>query len=168
MRQAKKYFKLFSIAVSALCIAAAVWGCSGSGSETAVSQSGTNKIEEGEFLEIPISAVTEKASFYTAEVEDTELEVIAIRDKAGTIRTALNTCQVCYDSGRGYYKQSGDYLICQNCGNKFTAEQVETESGGCNPWPIFETDKTVTEDYIRISYDFLNKSRKIFANRKAS
>lgn len=29
------------------------------------------------------------------------------------IRTAFNTCQVCYSSGKGYYVQSGNVLVCQ-------------------------------------------------------
>lgn len=60
-----------------------------------------------------------------------EMEVIAVKDSGGTVRTAFNTCQVCYSSGKGYYKQKGDKLVCQNCGNAFTMDQV------------------------RISYDFL-------------
>ena len=51
--------------------------------------------------------------------------VLAFKASDDTIRTALNTCQVCYDSGRGYYVQEGDKLICQNCGNQFEADQVE-------------------------------------------
>lgn len=84
-----------------------------------------------------------------------EMEVIAVKDSRGTVRTAFNTCQVCYSSGKGYYKQKGDKLVCQNCGNAFTMDQVGTIAGGCNPWPILENNETVTEDQVRISYDFL-------------
>lgn len=125
-------------------------------------------VEEGEALMIPAADVTTEASFFPVEVDGTRMEVIAVRDKDGNIRTAFNTCQICYGSGRGYYVQMGDVLVCQNCGNRFTVEQVEIESGGCNPWPIFEKDKTIEEDYIEISYDFLASSEKIFANWKVS
>lgn len=124
-------------------------------------------LSEGESLVIPTADVTTQASFYTVEVDGATMEIIAVRDSEGSIRTAFNTCQICYSSGRGYYVQRGDFLICQNCGNKFTVNQVEIESGGCNPWPIFEDDKTVTEDTIEISYEFLAASKKIFANWKA-
>ena len=96
------------------------------------------------------------------------MEVVAVKAQDGSIRTAFNTCQVCYESGRGYYKQDGDVLVCQNCGNRFPMDRVEVEAGGCNPWPIFDQNKTVTEDSITITSDFLNESRQIFANWKKS
>ena len=49
-----------------------------------------------------------------------------------------------YDSGRGYYVQSG----------------------GCNPWPIFPQSKTVTDDAVCIAYDELHRATEIFAGWK--
>lgn len=126
----------------------------------------TTVIAEGESLVISTSEVAEDAEFYPIEVDSTEMEIIAVRDSDGNIRTAFNTCQVCYGSGRGYYIQDGEYLVCQNCGNRFTADEVEVSAGGCNPYPIFEENKTVTEDSIEISYDFLKEAKEIFANWK--
>lgn len=136
--------------------------------EEEVENSTETVIAEGEALIIPIADVTEEASFYTVEVDGTQMEVIAVRDSDGNIRTAFNTCQVCYSSGRGYYEQQGDVLVCQNCGSQFAADQVEIESGGCNPWPIMEEDKIVTDDSVEISYDFLKASRDIFDNWKTT
>lgn len=124
------------------------------------------RIAEGGSLVIPISEITTNASFYPVEVDGTELEIIAVKDSDGYIRTAFNTCQICYDSGRGYYEQEGAYLVCQNCGNRFTMDDVETKSGGCNPWPIFAENKIINDDTIEISYDFLKESKEIFANWK--
>lgn len=124
------------------------------------------KIEKGDNLIIKVEDLSEDASFYPVEVDGTEMEVIAVKDAEGTIRTAFNTCQICYDSGNGYYKQEDDKLVCQNCGNAFTMDQVGNTSGGCNPWPILDDDKTVTDDEIQISYDFLKESSEIFANWK--
>ena len=126
----------------------------------------TEKIEKGDSLLIKTEDLSEDAEFYPVEVDGTEMEVIAVKDAKGTVRTAFNTCQICYDSGNGYYKQEGDKLVCQNCGNSFTMDQVGNTSGECNPWPILEDDKTVTDDEIQISYDFLKESSEIFANWK--
>lgn len=126
----------------------------------------TQVIAAGEYLVIPMSEISSTAAFYPIIVDGTEMEVFAIKAPDGTIRTAFNTCQMCYTSGAGYYVQEGKYLICQNCGSHFTAEQVEHQTGGCNPWPISEDNKTVTEDSIQISYDFLKKSSAIFTNWK--
>ncbi|MBU5481130.1 DUF2318 domain-containing protein [Blautia sp. MSJ-19] len=126
----------------------------------------TTKIEKGDSLVIKTDDLSEDAAFYPIEVDGTEMEVIAVKDAEGIIRTAFNTCQICYDSGNGYYKQEGDKLVCQNCGNSFTMDQVGETAGGCNPYPILDDDKTVTEDEIQISYDFLKESSDIFANWK--
>ena len=131
--------------------------------------SGTNttqKVASGESLTIPVKEISEKASFYPVEVDGTQMEVIAVKDSDGNIRTAFNTCQICYDSGKGYYKQEDDKLVCQNCGNSFTMDQVGESAGGCNPWPILEEDKTETDSEIKISYDFLKESSDIFSNWK--
>jgi uncharacterized membrane protein len=124
--------------------------------------------DAGADLIIPVSGISETATYYPVTVEGTDMEVIAVKAPDGSIRTAFNTCQICYDSGRGYYEQDGDELVCQNCGNRFKMNQVEVEFGGCNPWPIFSGDKAVTDETITISYDFLQESRQIFANWKRS
>ena len=129
---------------------------------------GAEAITAGNALVIPVSSVTEQAAFYPVEVDGTEMEVFAIRASDGTIRTAFNTCQSCYTSGKGYYSMQDEDLVCNNCGFHFSPDQVEVSSGGCNPWPIFEENKTVTEDSISISYEFLSQSRDIFANWKTA
>ncbi|HOJ48424.1 MAG TPA: DUF2318 domain-containing protein [Bacillota bacterium] len=117
-------------------------------------------------LVIPTGEITEKAKFYPVKVDGTKLEVIAVRASDGTIRTAFNTCQVCYSSGRGYYKQEGSFLVCQNCGNRFGTDDVEVTRGGCNPVPITAADKIVTDTDITIPKEFLAKAKAIFANWK--
>jgi hypothetical protein len=119
-------------------------------------------------LVIPIAELTEQASFYPVEVNGTQLEVIAVKAPDGTLRTAFNTCQVCYDSGQGYYKQEGNALVCQNCGSLFTMDRVEKAQGGCNPVPIYADYKTVDEENITISGAFLEEATVIFQNWKAS
>lgn len=141
-------------------------GNSNEGGDTDRENNGAVTIASGESLVIPTADITADASFYPVEVDGINMEVIAVKDSEGNIRTAFNTCQICYGSGRGYYVQSGNYLVCQNCGNRFSMDQVEIESGGCNPWPIFDKNKTVTADEISISYDFLVESQGIFANWK--
>ena len=117
-------------------------------------------------LVIQVSEVTENAIFYPVDIEGTRLEVLAVKAPDGTIRTAFNTCQVCYGSGRGFYKQQGTVLVCQNCGNRYRMSQVEIRSGGCNPVPIFPQYKTVTDTSITISKDFLKEAKQIFARWK--
>lgn len=112
-------------------------------------------IKKGGYLAIPIADLSQTASFYKADLDGTEIELVALKDSKGNLRTTFNACQVCYSSGKGYYVQDGNYLVCQNCGNSFTIDQVGIASGGCNPWPILDSDRTVTDDEIQISYDVL-------------
>lgn len=121
--------------------------------------------ENGDMV-IPIADITEKATFYSYDELDNTMEIIAVKANDGTIRTAFNTCQVCYSSGRGYYVQEGDELVCQNCGNRFAMDQVEVAKGGCNPVPIFEEQKEVNADTIKIKKDFFQEAEVIFENWK--
>jgi len=84
-------------------------------------------------LVISKSEVTEKAKFYPYNADGTRMEILAVRAGDGSIRTAFNTCQVCNGSPRAYFKQQGEFLVCQNCGNSFSMDMVEQERGGCNP-----------------------------------
>ncbi len=129
---------------------------------------GAQEIKSGESLVIELSDITETAKFYPISVDGITMEVLAVKAPDGTIRTAFNTCEICYGSGRGYYVQQGNALVCQNCGNQFKTSQVEIQSNGCNPWPIFDDSKTVTDESITISYDFLSDSTRVFSNWKVS
>ena len=122
--------------------------------ETADAAAGTD-------LVIPLAGITTDASFYAATVDGVDLEVIAVQ------APAFNTCQICYGSGRAYYVQDGNELVCQNCMNRFSMSDVEVVSGGCNPWPIFDQDKTVDETNITIPYTFLKQSVALFENWKS-
>ncbi|MDR3315527.1 MAG: DUF2318 domain-containing protein [Coriobacteriales bacterium] len=117
-------------------------------------------------LVIPTSEVSSVAHFYPVTVDGTQLEVLVVKAPDGTVRTAYNTCQVCYDSGAGYYLQQGNELVCQNCGNHFKMNEVEVAVGGCNPVPIFAEDKVVSDATITIPLASLQKARGIFANWK--
>jgi uncharacterized membrane protein len=114
-------------------------------------------------LVIPIAEVTANAVFYPVDIDGSRIEVLAVRAPDDSVRVAFNTCQVCYASGRGWYKQQGTVLVCQNCGNRFRMSQVGIRSGGCNPVPIAASGKTVTEKTITISKDYLKEAKGLFA-----
>jgi uncharacterized membrane protein len=142
---------IFAIAIAIIALAAPI--------------AAAGQLENGD-LYIPTDEVSENAVFYPVVVDDTNMEVFAVRGPDGTIRTAFNTCQVCFDSGWGYYVQEGDAFVCQNCGNRFRTRDVEIVKGGCNPVPITPENKTVNADGVTISKSFLAKAKRIFANWK--
>ena len=106
--------------------------------------------------------VSHTARFYPYTLDGIAMEILAVRASDGTIRTALNTCQVCFDSGRGFYKQSGSFLVCQNCGNRFHIDQIERIKGGCNPVPITPELKTDLGDSIGISRQLMASAKELF------
>ncbi len=110
--------------------------------------------------------ITSTAKFYPYTVNGKPMEVFAVKAPDGTIRTALNTCQVCYSSGRGYYVQEGSVFVCQNCGNRFRLDQIEKIKGGCNPIPVLGADKTDLGASIGISKDYLASAAPYFARWK--
>ncbi|MCD1655189.1 DUF2318 domain-containing protein [Treponema zuelzerae] len=133
--------------------------------QTAFAETSTKKAADWGVV-IDKKKVTNVAAFIPYTANGTKMELIAIRASDGTIRTALNTCQVCYNSGRGFYKQEGDVFVCQNCGNRFKADQIEKIKGGCNPVPILSSDKTDLGDTIGISKSYLESVTPYFARWK--
>ncbi|WP_243154803.1 DUF2318 domain-containing protein [Clostridium thermarum] len=117
-------------------------------------------------LIIPKVEVTETAKFYPYKVDNVTMEVFAVKAKDGTIRTALNTCQICYASGRGYYLQEGDTFVCQNCGNVFDVDQIEKVRNGCNPVPVGEENKSDDGSNIVISENFMKEYKDLFLRWK--
>jgi uncharacterized membrane protein len=117
-------------------------------------------------IKILKSEIGEEAKFYPYKAGETYLEVLAVKATDGTIRTALNTCQICFDSGQGYYKQKGNTLVCQNCGNVFGVDDVEIVRGGCNPVPVMPENKTDDGEYITVKKEFLAANKDLFADWK--
>lgn len=58
-----------------------------------------------------------------------------IKDRNGIFRAAANACQVCFKTYKGF-RQEGDEIVCNNCGNRYPIEKIATEKSGCNPGPI--------------------------------
>ncbi len=122
-------------------------------------------VSESQSLIIPLGKISETASFYPVTVDGTKMEVLVVLDSNGNVRTAFNTCESCYDSGNGRSAADGTEIVCGNCGFRFTADEVGTQTrrGGCNPYPITDENRTVTDAEIEIPYDFLKASKSIFA-----
>jgi hypothetical protein len=170
---AKKYSKKLFVAVGGVIIILTVFfivkGNLGSKTKTSLQadlNSKTISVSQGGGISITKSDITETAKFYPYKVGNTNMELLAVKATDGTIRTAFNTCQVCYNSGKGYYIQEGDELVCQNCGNRFKIDQVEKQKNGCNPVPILDENKTDNGTSITISPSFIEQNKDLFINWK--
>lgn len=87
-----------------------------------------------EEVEIPLDEITEEARWYEEEIKGVTVKFFAIRD-GDDVKTAFDACDVCYRSNKGY-SQDGDFMVCNNCGNKYAISGLGTKNkagGGC--WP---------------------------------
>jgi hypothetical protein len=75
------------------------------------------------------------AHYYTYMHQGRPIEFFVLKSKDGVVRAAFNACDVCYLSKKGY-TQDGDYVICNNCGQRFPADGINDVHGGCNPSPL--------------------------------
>lgn len=146
-----------------LILAAALLLLTGCGKQEAAT---SQAISEGDALEISAEELSTSIKIYSFTVDGLQMEVLAAKDEDGTVRTAFNTCQVCNSSSKAYFEEKGDSVVCQNCGNAFGRKDVGVLSGGCNPYPIFASDREDTENAVRISYDYLKDNAGLFARWK--
>jgi uncharacterized membrane protein len=65
----------------------------------------------------------------------TAIKFFVLKSSDGVIRAAFDACDVCYQSKKGY-RQEGDFMVCNNCGQRFTSVRINEVRGGCNPAPL--------------------------------
>lgn len=152
------------IVIAVLCIA--VPKLTGGNEDTQTTQSRSAAPASANDIVIDQSAVSEKATFYDFDANGLTVEVFAVKASDGTIRLALNTCQVCNGSPYAYFVQQGDNFICQNCKNAFARDSIGLIHGGCNPVPITEGDYQISDGKITISSAFLQQYAPSFSNWK--
>lgn len=121
--------------------------------------------DEGNLV-IQTAGVTKDASFIDYDADGTAQQIFVVKASDDTIRVAFNTCQVCNGSPRAYFTMESGNFMCQNCGNRYSVDQVGKERGGCNPIPITEDDYEVVDDTIVVSKDFMFEYADAFTNWK--
>lgn len=96
---------------------------------------GLNKAKSDSFINIPLSDVTTEAKWYEYDFDGKKMKFFMVKASDGSIKTAFDACDVCYTEKKGY-RQEGDYMICNNCGNRYLIDDLGTKNkkqGGC--WP---------------------------------
>jgi uncharacterized membrane protein len=75
------------------------------------------------------------AHFYTYDAGGKDVKFFVMKSRDGIIRAAFDACDVCYGEKKGY-SQDGDFLVCNNCGQRFHSSRINEVKGGCNPSPL--------------------------------
>ena len=92
--------------------------------------------ETAEAVRIPLKALDSgNALFLSLESEGRQLRYFALKSRDGAYRAALDACDVCYRTDRGY-RQEGDLMVCNKCGQTFPSNRIGEIKGGCNPHPL--------------------------------
>ncbi len=76
-----------------------------------------------------------KAKFYRFNGQSGPIDFFVVRSHDGVIRSAFDTCDVCYKALKGY-RQEGDDMVCNNCDQRFKTDMINVVKGGCNPAPL--------------------------------
>jgi uncharacterized membrane protein len=76
-----------------------------------------------------------KARFYRFNGQTGPVDFFVVRSHDGVIRSAFDTCDVCYKARKGY-RQEGNDMVCNNCDQRFRTDMVNVVKGGCNPAPL--------------------------------
>ena len=83
--------------------------------------------------------ITDKVVYISYEYEGITIGLLAVRNSEGKVIVVVNTCQSCGGSPYAYFVQVGDKIQCQNCGNMFAIDDLDSLTpDGCNPIGIDE------------------------------
>jgi len=103
---------------------------------------------------IPIKSVNDGRAHYfrTSSEDGTIVDFFLVKSQDGIIRAAIDSCDVCYRSGKGYVQKKDD-MVCTNCGRKFATDRINEIKGGCNPAPL---KRLVQDENLVISMSEIN------------
>jgi uncharacterized membrane protein len=115
-------------------------------SQSPASESFTAVGERGGDISFPVSDFADgQAKFFQyVSASGKEIRFFIMRSADGVTRAAFDTCDVCFRERRGY-RQSGESMICNNCGQAFRSTAINEVKGGCNPAPL---DRAIEGDRI--------------------
>jgi uncharacterized membrane protein len=121
----------------------------------------TSSLPTDTTLKIPTSELSTTPKWYSQTSNGVNIRFMVALGSDGKYHTALDACDVCYGSKKGY-RVSGDNLICNNCGRSFGINNLGTDNtaGGC--WPSY-LPFTVSNGNIEIEKSDLEAKRFMFA-----
>ena len=120
-------------------------------------------VETADVVRIPLKALDSgKALFLPLESEGRQVHYFALKSRDGAYRAALDACDVCYQSNRGY-RQESDLMVCNNCGQTFPSNRIGEVKGGCNPHPLA---RRIDGQYLVIGKAGIVAGKEYFASKR--
>jgi len=146
------------IAAALLLLAAVIFAARSEPARTV----GTNPpaIATGQDVSIPLSDLEDgQARFHRyVSASGREVRFFVMKSSDGVARAAFDTCDVCFRDRRGY-RQVGDDMICNKCGQAFPSRNINVLQGGCNPAPI---ERSVEDGRVVIRAAALEQGQSYF------
>jgi uncharacterized membrane protein len=107
-------------------------------------------------VSLPLKEISDGKAHYYRVKSDKGIMVtfFVVKSPDGVIRAAVDACDVCYRSGKGYVQEGGT-MVCTNCGMRFATDRINEVKGGCNPAPLA---RTVNNDQLLIAMSEINAS----------
>lgn len=114
----------------------------------------------GEDVQLSLSLFVDgRARFYRYTTPAGQaIRFFVLRSADGVVRAAFDACDVCYSKRRGYH-QSGDNMVCNNCGQAFRSVAVNVVTGGCNPGTL---ERDVVGDRVVIKASAIERGTLYF------
>lgn len=99
-----------------------------------------------------------QAQFFRYQGQSGPIDFFVVKSHDGVIRAAFDSCDVCYKEKKGY-RQEGDAMVCNNCGQSFRSDLINQVKGGCNPAPL---QRQLAGDQLIIQVASLDQGAKFF------
>ena len=107
----------------------------------------------------PLGGISERVGFFEFIFDYIEMGIFAFKVSDGDLRVAFNVCKNCYASGRGYFIQVDDTVVCQQCRLYFSLDSIGTAG---QPIPIADWD--TGDGYLIIPYTAMAENVHWFLN----
>jgi uncharacterized membrane protein len=132
-----------TLAVAAVAAAAGFYLVNGSKTSPVKAQAvGASQGSAGVFTYNAGDFADGKAKYFSyRSPEGINIRYFIMKSSDGIIRAAYDACDTCWSSGKGYH-QEGDYMVCNNCGQRFSSVKINVVKGGCNPAPLSRSVKS--------------------------
>ena len=90
----------------------------------------------GDVVRWPLTTFDDGQTHYYSFVDSGKsIDFFILKSSDGVVRAAFDACDVCFGAHKGY-RQEGDLMICNNCGQQFPSVRINEVKGGCNPGPL--------------------------------
>lgn len=99
-----------------------------------------------------------QARHFEYRFNGTTIRYFILKSSDGIVRAAFDACDVCWPAGKGY-AQTGDDMVCNNCGRHFASIRINEVKGGCNPAPL---KRTIDGDHLVIRIGDIEQGQTYF------